>query len=173
MKLATRATAKEYLTIESLGTGYGSWENISQTYANKFRAAVNAADDAKRTILRAQFVRGYLVGNLNVTAGKADEIVFEMSRADRAAIEGGLNKDGTIGTYESSYQRATHRWSDTFGSSAANAGTKHQRAKAKAAKDTLTVPADVQALAAQLIALCATYDCDTRTLATTAVANAL
>ena len=51
-------------------------------------------------------------------------------------------------------------------------GSKAKGKARTAAKDTLTVPDDVQALADRLIALCAKYDCPQATLIATAIANA-
>lgn len=166
----TRKATTQTLTIEQFGCGIGEFKRATHEESEKFHADYKRAKPEAQETQRKQFVRGWLVGNMRITADKADFYCFELTRTQRKLVK--VTVKGAESNADKAYDCARGAFRDNVASPKWLARADAKGKARTAAKDTLTVPDDVQALADRLIALCATYDCPQATLVATAIANA-
>ena len=142
-------------SIQAFAFNFASGLRQAFTACDVIHAQYVKADDVSKAAMKVEWQLGYVCGRLNVDVVKAARILGQ-KRAERS--------------YES--ELAVNAAGKDFSYNVKREGSKAKGKARTAAKDTLTVPADVQALADRLIAICATYDCPQATLVATAIANA-
>lgn len=166
----TRKATTQTLTIEQFGCGIGEFKRATHEESEKFHADYKRAKPEAQETQRKQFVRGWLVGNLRITADKADFYCFELTRAQRKLIK--VTVKGAESNADKAYDCARGAFRDNVSAPKWLARAEGKGKTRNATATSLVVPDDVQALADRLIALCATYDCSQASLIDTAIANA-